>query len=134
MTIIVAPSRYSDFTIRKSSASHDFEIPTASTVELLKQSKSLFDTFYDPEVPYKKAGVILEGILPIAHSSQSLFGDTKESHGDVYAVVDSLNEKFGSGTVTPGTVFNLGKWQEHKKLKSPERTTKWSEIAHVKAI
>jgi DNA polymerase V len=91
---------------------------------------------YDPEIPYKKAGVIIGGIIPEEFVSASLFEDTQMSLSKTSTddAIDALNSRFGKGTVKIGSMLGSHMWIEKKKLMSKEYTTKWSEIAIVKAV
>jgi len=133
LTIICAPSRFGDFGHRKSIASTTLEIPTSSTTVLLKEVIALLNTLYDSEIPYKKAGVTVSGIVPEKLGSQSLFGGRDAETKAVYEVADTLNNRFGKGTVRPGVVMRTEKWMEHAQKKSPEYTTQWTQIPHIKA-
>lgn len=134
LTILVAPSRFGDFAYQKYSASVNLLTPTHDTGTLLKVALTLLETIYDSNVPYKKAGVILSQIVPDEFVSSVLFKTEAQDQSAVYEISDKLNARFGSGTVRPGVVLNPEKWQESRKLKSPEYTTQWGEIARVKAI
>jgi DNA polymerase V len=133
--IITGASRFSDYAQRKGSAAVALTVPTCDTRVLLKEVLGLFNTIYDPEIPYKKAGVSLGGILPQALVSGALFGEEKGSTNKILdRVTDEINLRFGHGTVRPGTVLNIEGWQASARLRSLEYTTKWQELASVKAM
>ncbi len=134
LTILVAPSRFGDFAYQKHTASVTLSLPTNDTSVLLREALTLFKTVYDLNIPYKKAGVIFSQIVPSAFVPTSLFEAETKNQSKLYEIFDELNLRFGSGTVRPGVVLNPEKWQESRKLKSPEYTTQWCEIARVKAI
>jgi DNA polymerase V len=95
----------------------------------------MFDTMYDEEIPYKKAGATVSGITPESFVSSSLFGAvTKEHKRSIYTVVDVINAHYGKGTLEPAVLYGNDTWTESKKLKSPEYTTRWEQIAKVKAV
>ncbi len=134
LTIIVAPSRFGDFAYRRHTATGHLSVPTQDTEVLLKEALRLLCVLFDPETPYKKAGVVVSQIVPEEFVALSLFSKAHaEKESSLYTVVDTLNERFGAGTLRPGVVLQTEKWKESRQLRSHEYTTKWSEIAHVKA-
>lgn len=137
LTIIVAPSRFSEVASPKRVASIKLEVPTDDTRILLKEACTLLQTLFDPTVPYKKAGIMVSGIVPRDTVSGTLFSQGTEPAKDdrsVYAVADELNMRFGHGTLRPGVVLMTQKWQESKQMLSPAYTTSWNHIPRVKAV
>jgi DNA polymerase V len=135
LSIICAPSRYGAYALRKEGLHRELAFPTSDTVELLRETFVLLDILYDSSIPYKKAGVTVSGIIPEPFVPGRLFGDSgKERQEGMYQTIDSINNRFGKGTIRPGVTLNRGDWQESRKLKSPEYTTQWAHIASVKAI
>ncbi len=131
LSILALPNRFGDFFLKKGRAQSVLVTGTDDTAVLLKEALRLLREIYDSEVPYKKAGIVVSGILPKSLASRSLF--EKDGSG-IYTVLDQLNERFGGGTIRPGVVQETHKWESSKRLKSKEYTTKWNEIAVVKAI
>lgn len=135
ITIIAQGSRHGAYTLRQGIESTVFTIPTNDTITLTKEVSKLLDTLYDPEIPYKKAGVVLSGIRPTGVVSGSLFGEStfEINTKKLNTVTDLLNKKFGSGTVRSGVTLGAEKWKTRRTRISNEYTTRWSEIATVKA-
>jgi DNA polymerase V len=129
------PSRHGAYALRGGSLAYEFEIPTFDTTRLLKVAEELLETLYDKEVPYKKAGVIVSGLIPRRYVAPSLFGPLSKEHREdtVYDVVDRLNTRFGRGTVRPGVVHKEKTWAPLSQAKSGEYTTQWEDIAVVYA-
>jgi DNA polymerase V len=136
LTIICAPSRHGDFALRRGGRSIDLEIPTNDTTVLLKSAHDLLGTFFESEVPYKKAGVIVSGLIPDAYVANSLFESSQNAKEKrtVDDVVDAINERFGRDTVRSGVILNTSTWAANSRLRSYEYTTNWGDIAKVKAI
>lgn len=135
ITVVARGSRFGEFSHRDSSVRAILEMPTDDTFVLTKEASHLLDNMYDPEIPYKKAGIILSGITQRQFFQTSLFGEEKKhAHTSTLSVLsDSLNKRFGKGTIRQGVTLGKEKWQERIKLKSPQYTTQWKEIAQVKA-
>ncbi len=135
ISIIARGSRFGVYAHRNGTASTTLAIPTNDTITLTQEVSRLFDTIFDPEIPYKKAGVLLSMIEKNEYTSKSLFESEEVGlkRGALSALFDSLNQKFGAGTLATGVVLSSNKWRHKRKLLSQEYTTKWSEIASVKA-
>ncbi len=133
--IVARGSRFGEFTLRTGSTHSVLSVPTNDTFTLTKEVIRLFDSIYDSEIPYKKAGVIVSGIESIDNRTESLFSSsvTNNKTDKLNIVTDTLNERFGAGTVRTGITLKTEKWKSSKKLVSKEYTTNWNEIASVKA-
>ncbi len=135
LSIMCTPSRYGAYALRKGNAHIELDCPTNDTGKLLKEAFILLDRLYEVGVPYKKAGITVSGIIPEAFVSGRLFNSPGgEKQEEMYQTIDSINNRFGRNTVRPGVTLNQGDWQENKRLKSPEYTTRWAHLARVKAI
>jgi DNA polymerase V len=133
VTVIVAPSRFSEYALRPSSASFVLPAPTNDTIELIRAAKHLLGTLYDEAIPYGKAGVIVHGIVPTDAVSGSLFENPGYKEKNLSMVIDKINERFGNEAIHSGIVMSMHAWRERAELKSPEYTTAWSQIVRVKA-
>lgn len=135
LTVLAYPSRFSSHVLTRGSARVLFTVPTDSTETLLMTTRTLFERLYQPHVSYKKAGVMVSGIIPREYVSPSLLtGSVREKSAEVYDVVDVLNERFGSGTVRPGSIMKEETWGARTDMRSPQYTTRWGDIQSVKAV
>ena len=136
ITIMVRAGRFNTFAHREGSLSAILILPSHDTFVLTAEVSKLLDRLFDPEIPYKKAGVIASGILPEEVATVSLFENenTTKKTARLNSIADALNHRFGSGTVRHAVTLGSEKWKERKELKSPEYTTSWSEIACIKAV
>ena len=106
--------------------------PTAFTPDLigsaLKSLKALFQEGFN----YKKAGVMLSKITPLAHVQPDLFGDV--SLFDYYrkaklmAVVDTINAIYGRDSLFFAVQGSTRPWKMRQSQLSGRFTTQWSEI------
>lgn len=132
LCVTIEASRHGDFMLRRGSSDAVLSRPTASTQELLKEALAQVDLLFDKEVPYKKAGVALGGLMPESYLITGLFEKKEKDTKKLDAVTDVLNEKFGQGTVRFGVVLQSGA-RSGMKLRSKEYTTKWEDIPTVRA-
>jgi DNA polymerase V len=141
LTIMMKASRYSDFAFRKGVHTVTLEEPTNDTFVLTKIACNLVDEYFDSEMPYKRAGAILSGIVPDSLVTPTLFAtDTEAILPKVKTktqVVDALAHmmvlKMGKDAIKLGVTLGDAMWREKQLSKSREYTTKWSEIGTVKA-
>ena len=135
ITVIARGSRFSTFSHREGSARAMLEMPTDDTFVLVREASHLLDSMYDPEIPYKKAGIILGGIEQKNFIPASLFPEEKRrtKTSTLNVLSDSLNKRFGRDTIYSAITLGREKWQEHADRLSPQYTTRWAEIVHVKA-
>lgn len=134
-SVICAPSRHGDFALRRGGGSLDLDVPTNDTTVLLKLAEKIFQSFYEKDVSYKKAGAIVSGLVPHEYAAQSLFETKDEKNkGTVDTIVDEINNRFGRDMVHSGLILSNASSEASSRLRSRDYTTKWSEIASVKAV
>lgn len=133
LKVLARPSRHSDWTLRQSEAEQILTIPTSDTRVLLREAKQLLQTFFNPAIPYKKAGVILGMFSETQVQQADLFGAVEQAResDSLLKVMDALNIQFGAQTITLGKTTKAEKWRSHSTQLSPHYTTKWEDIASV---
>jgi DNA polymerase V len=133
ITVTLGTSRHGDYLLRGGSLTLENMAPTDDVVVLLKEAFKLVDSLYEPEVPYKKAGVYIGGFSPKTIVQQSLFSDEVEVQTNpINELLDSFSARYGSDAVTIGTQTKERRWQSKSEQKSPAYTTRWSDLAVVK--
>jgi DNA polymerase V len=134
LSVIIQASRHGDFMLRRGSSEVVLPMPIADTQTLLHEALAQVHKLYDSEVPYKKAGVVVGGLIPETYLTHSLFDAQEETKDTVSvdSVRDILNEKFGHGTVRSGVVLQSGA-RGSQKLRSKEYTTNWKDIPTISA-
>lgn len=135
LCVSIRPNRFGDYALRNSSTEAVLQVPTNDTQILTKAALALVRTVYDPEVPYKKAGVTVGGIMPVHYQSGQLFHEVSSggSPEPLDSIADRINAKYGNNTLYRGVIQKRADWSARATLKSPEYTTKWGEIVKIKA-
>ena len=108
--------------------------PSSDTGQIIRLAISAIDTIYKPGYLYQKAGVMLLDLIPSNVNQYDIFETAKYSSSDKrMQVIDSLNKKFGSGTIANGILKSKGKkkWSSKEYYLSPRYTTQWDELPHV---
>lgn len=107
-------------------------VATADTGKLIRAALTALGGLWRPGFRYKKAGVMLLDLMPAGQVGGGLFDipDDARSHARMQAV-DSLNARFGRGTVGFGTAGEGQAWTLRREFASPRYTTAWEELLLV---
>jgi DNA polymerase V len=105
--------------------------PTADSLEISRWVGHLTSKLFKPGYAYKKAGIVLSGITSVAHRQGDLLEPLAISNEKLMQALDSLNKRFGRGTVKVSTQGAYKQWQMKQERKSPRYTTNWNEIPKV---
>ncbi len=134
LTVTIRPNRHGDFILRGGTKEVVLAVPTDDTFVLLEVAKNILFELYEAGVPYKKAGVVLSGLIPAGGGEQSLFDQAELGrHNSILAVVDRLNKREGKEVLLIGSRLSTHKWQALAEVCSPAYTTRWREIVTVNA-
>lgn len=83
---------------------------------------------FNPQLGYKKAGVVISKLIPASASVGSLFADTalQEREHRLSEAIDRINATYGRGTlkmaVQSDSTYHLSDRQ------SPHYTTRWEDL------
>lgn len=133
LQVAIQTSRHGDFMLQSGYADIVLQEPSASTQTLLAEALRQTRRLFKEGVPYKKAGVVLSGLMPEVYVTNSLFSENVSVRvSEVDKVSDMLNEKFGHGTIR-SAVIGINPSRTSAKLRSKEYTTKWEDIPTVRS-
>lgn len=111
------------------------ELPTASnsTPELIHYAHEGLKTIFRPGFNYKKAGIIVSGIVPSNQLQQSFF-DTidRTKHAKLMNVMDQLNSKIGRDHLRFAAQGFERRFRLRQEKLTPNYTGKWDEILTIK--
>jgi DNA polymerase V len=111
------------------------EKPTANTSELIERGVEELRKIYKKGILYKKAGVVLSGLIDENEQQLSFFissykGSKEEN---LMKTIDLINKKIGRDSIFPG-INGIEKPYKMRQLKrSKNYTTRWEEILIVKS-
>ena len=108
--------------------------PCSDTAQIIKLSTIAVDMIYRSGYLYQKAGIMLLDLIPENVNQYDFFENTNYTLSDRrMKVMDSLNKKFGAGTIASGSLRlkNNEKWTNKMYYLSPRYTTQWDELPHV---
>jgi DNA polymerase V len=134
LRVFIQPSRHGDYVLRGGALEAVLVEPTNDTFVLIKTAENLLKQCYESAVPYRKAGVVLSGLVSAVETQTPLFiaDRSQVAQPELMRVVDKLN---GSReTVFFGSRLRNKAWQAKAEARSPAYTTRWAEVATVKAV
>lgn len=107
--------------------------PTALTHELIKAGVRLVDQVFEQGRVYKKAGVLLSGLVPDSSIQGNLFVPQKENqHRFLMHAIDNINFSMRDDSVKFGASGLNKEWKMRQELRSKRHTTRWEELKGVK--
>lgn len=105
--------------------------PTAITNELIKPALQLVERLYDAKEEYKKAGVILSGLVPDEQLQANLFEASKNNHRWLMNMLDNINFSMRDDIIKYASAGTEKNWKMRQDFISPRYTTRWNELREV---
>lgn len=107
--------------------------PTCNTLTLTQISARLLSTLWKEGFRYAKAGVLLNDLAPTG-AQTTLFDAQQEQNRPLMEAMDSINQKFGRGTLTPASIGIGSTWHPRQALLSSRYTTHVQEIMEISTL
>lgn len=109
--------------------------PTNSTSTIIAHAQDIIEHIFDPKVAYHKIGIMAVDLRDATQpGTRALFDKPKVlKRPDIDKVMDSLNKRFGLGTVRPLSCGENIDWMNRRDNKTPAYTTNWKNLLQVKA-
>ncbi len=101
---------------------------TNSTLTINQFAQKAFNEIFKPGIKYKRAGVILMGLIKTNALQLDLFQNEDPKHLQLMAAMDTLNDKYGGRKIKLGNQDLQRTWKMRQAHLSPEYTTKFSDI------
>lgn len=107
--------------------------PTAATTTLSGIATGLTEELFDKEKTYKKAWVMLTGLIPDTEVQADLFSSDRYSGRDhrLMQSMDEINARFGSSSCSTASTGFSRSWQMKQQYLSSRYTTRWDELMKV---
>ena len=108
--------------------------PSDDTRRLCAAALHGLERIYRPGYRYKKAGVMLGGLQPVAAAQAGLFTAGQPSRAArLMAAMDAINKTYGMNTATFAGAGIEQPWRMKSMRRSPRCTTSWRELAIASA-
>jgi DNA polymerase V len=133
VTIFIGTDRFRPMPEHYSgSATYSSTYPTDSNQEIQEWTSRTLERIYKKGFEYRKAGIILSGLVPSENLTKRMFDDDRfQQQHKLMKAVDEINQKFGKDTVRFGRVETEGGWKMKQTRKSQSYTTNWNEFLLV---
>jgi DNA polymerase V len=102
--------------------------PTNDSLVVNRWAGYLVERLFKPDYAYKKAGIMLGEITPVGQYQADWLEPTQATDTRLMHALDSLNQRFGRGTVKVSIQGAHKGWQMRQERKSPSYTTNWDSI------
>lgn len=112
--------------------------PTADTGKLVWAAAAGMRRMFEPGYKMAKAGVMLLDLVPgnVLQAELDLEDEDQRDRTQLMVALDTLNQRFGKGTVHSGSTggTNKGKdWGMKQERRTPQYTTRWEDVPVARA-
>ncbi|MEK6804656.1 MAG: Y-family DNA polymerase [Nitrospirota bacterium] len=109
-------------------------VATDSTAELIRAAFQGIRAIYREGYNYKKAGVILTGLVPASQTQADLFDyQDREKSKRLMSALDAVNNRWGADTLHYASSGISKTWKTQFQHRSPAYTTDWGALPIVTA-
>ncbi len=132
---VVAKGEDHNVNFRGATHGDSITLPSATsfTNELIKPAVGLVDKLFEKGKFYKKAGVMLSGIVPDTSIQGNLFfPETKNCERKLMDMIDNVNFSQRDDVLKFATSGTTRDWKMRQELRSPRYTTRWDELYEVR--
>lgn len=119
---------------RGSARSEHITLPAATSItqELIKPAMGLVDKLYERGKEYKKAGVMLSGLVADDSVQGNLFvSQSKNGERRLMDTIDNVNFSQRDDILKFAASGTTRDWKMRQELRSPRYTTRWDELFEV---
>lgn len=107
-------------------------VATSKTQELIKPAVALVDELYKRGTEYKKAGVMLSGLVTDASIQGNIFlSETKNCERRLMDTIDNVNFSQRDDMLKFAASGTDRDWKMRQEKRSPRYTTRWDELFEV---
>lgn len=121
-----------DITQHRASQVVRLKYPTDSTLTISKAAVEAVKTMFKSGIKYKRAGVIVTGLVPTENHQLHLFEAENPKHKPLMHVMDHLNHKYGDNKLKLGNQDLERTWKMRQERLTPRYTTNIKDIIQVK--
>ncbi len=109
-------------------------VVTDSTADLIQCALQGIRAICRDGYLYKKAGVILTGLVPASQTQADLFDSKDRGRSKrLMSTLDAVNDRWGAGTLEYAASGLTKPWKTQIHRRSPAYTTDWDELPVVSA-
>ena len=106
-------------------------MPTNDSLVINRWVQHIAELLWRDGYKYKKAGIMLGEISPVAVVQADLLEPVKTSDTKLMRAIDGLNSRFGRGTIKVSSGGLRAEWGMRQERESPSYTTDWNSVPAV---
>ena len=134
LTVFLTTNEFKDGPQYSNTLTLRLPVATDGTNELIRSALQGITKIYKHGYQYKKAGVMLTGLVPLNRVQSDLFDYQDRERGRrLMGALDAVNERWGTGTLEYASSGITKKWKTQFHRRSPAYTTDWKELPVVLA-
>jgi len=134
LTVFLHTNPFQDTPQYYNALTRKLPVATDSTPELIRSAIEGIRTIYRTGFLYKKVGIMLTGLVPASQVQTDLFDQHDRARSKkLMTALDSINNRFGSGTLHYASNGITKAWRTQFRHRSPAYTTNWDDLPIVKA-
>jgi DNA polymerase V len=130
MLIFASTSRFNRDYL-SSSANIVFPEPVDSFRYMSQAVNKYLDKIFKPDTYYKKAGVILTGLVTSEYQPRDLFDNVTFSKDTLLPSIESIKKRFGQSAISLGSTKLSNDWHMQRNLMSKHYTTDINDLLVV---
>lgn len=116
----------------RASTTSCFSYPTDSSLIISNSAIKAVEKIYKKGIKYKRAGVIVTGLVPTDNHQLHLFEHENPKHKPLMHTIDRLNLKYNDNKLKIGNQDLERTWKMRQERLTPKYTTKLKDIIKVK--
>ncbi|MEZ4796873.1 MAG: Y-family DNA polymerase [Flavobacteriaceae bacterium] len=109
-----------------------FSYPTDSSLTICKHAVEAVSSIFKEGIKYKRAGVIVTGIVPTYNHQLDMFEHENPKHKPLMTAIDGINKKYKDYKIKFGNQDLKRTWKMRQERLSPRYTTNINDIIKVK--
>ena len=109
-----------------------FPYPTDSTLSISKAAVNAVNSMFKKGIKYKRAGVIVTGLVPTNNHQLDLFVHENPKHKPLMTAIDYINTRFKTDKIKLGNQDLKRTWKMRQERLSPKYTTNINDILTIK--
>jgi DNA polymerase V len=109
-----------------------FPYPTDSSLLISKAAVNAVKTIFKAGIKYKRAGVIVTGLVPTDNYQLNMFSKEDPKHKPLMSAIDIINRKYKSDKIKIGNQDLERTWKMRQERLSPRYTTNINDIIVVR--
>ncbi|MCS6293365.1 MAG: Y-family DNA polymerase [Nitrospira sp.] len=134
MTVCLTTNEFKEGPQYSNALTLKLSVATDSTSDLIRSALQGIRTIYREGYRYKKAGVILTGLVPVSQIQTDLFDyQDREKSKRLMSALDAINHRWGADTLHYASSGISKAWKTQFQYRSPAYTTDWTALPIVTA-